>query len=173
MISIITAVDNNFLIGSGNKLPWPNLPADMNFFSEKTKGKTVIMGSNTYWSLPNRFRPLPSRDNIILSRRGNKILKPFGHVWIGKCLPDDIKSIIASLSDDEEHFVIGGAEIYRLFLEDGWVNQIYLTRIDGNFQGDVHFPKEHLECARMTMISHQRADNENPYNLHFFRYDVR
>jgi dihydrofolate reductase len=173
MISIIAAVDKNFLIGNGDKLPWPNLPADMDFFKKMTKGKTVIMGSTTYWSLPEKFRPLSERENIVFSRKGNKIFTPSNGIWECNNLSSKIEDIIFSFSKDKEYLVIGGAEIYRLFLRNDWVDKVYLTRIDGEFEGDIYFPQEYLENASLTTISWQRADEKNNHGLHFVKYFIR
>ena len=108
MISIIVAVDKNFLMGKGQKLPW-YLPADFTYFKKITSGKTVVMGSKTFFSLPEKNRPLPNRKNIVLSR--NKDLKIKSVEIINNI--EDLNEI--SLST--EIFVIGGAEIYKLVLK--------------------------------------------------------
>ena len=118
MITIIAAMDKKGLIGAGDKLPW-HLPSDLRFFRDTTLGQTVVMGSKTYASLG---RPLPNRKNIVLSRSGEYTVK-------------DVIAMAAS----ENVFIIGGAEIYKIFIP--FADQMIITHIDAEFNGDVYFPK--------------------------------
>lgn len=117
MITIIAAMDKKGLIGAGDRLPW-HLPSDLRFFRDTTLGQTVVMGSKTYASLG---RPLPNRKNIVLSRSGEYTVK-------------DVIAMAAS----ENVFIIGGAEIYKIFIP--FADQIIITHINAEFQGDVYFP---------------------------------
>ena len=132
-ISIIVAVDENFLIGSNNNLPW-HLPADMKFFKEKTTGHCVITGRKNYESIPEKFRPLPNRTNIVITRQKSYIAE-------GAIVVTSIEDAIegAKQTNDEEIFIIGGGEIFKLALH--LVNKIYLTVIHDKFDGDVYFPE--------------------------------
>jgi dihydrofolate reductase len=111
-------MDKKGLIGAGDKLPW-HLPSDLRFFRDTTLGQTVVMGSKTYASLG---RPLPNRKNIVLSRSGEYTVK-------------DVIAMAAS----ENVFIIGGAEIYKIFIP--FADQMIITHIDAEFNGDVYFPK--------------------------------
>ncbi len=124
-LSLITAFDKNQLIGNGNALPW-NIPEDLAYFKKLTSGNTIVMGRKTYESIG---RPLPNRRNIILSR--NISSSPDVEVF------NDYQQIL-QLSVNEPIFVIGGSEIYRLFLP--FANALYITYIDDEFQGDTYFP---------------------------------
>lgn len=131
-LSIIVATSRNGVIGVDNKLPW-HLPNDLKYFKEKTVGKKVIMGRKTFESIG---RPLPNRENIILTRN---VELEMDNVSVYH----DINELLTTLSENEEHIVIGGGEIYELFLP--YVNKVYLTYIDAQVEGDTTFfvPKEY------------------------------
>lgn len=116
-ITIVAAMDRNGLIGKNGKLPW-NVPSDLKIFRQLTTGQTVVMGRKTFESIG---KELPNRKNIILSRLGD----------IG--IPQIVK-----LSLTEEVFIIGGAEIYKIFLPIA--DKLILTIIDYEFEGDTYFP---------------------------------
>lgn len=134
--SIITAKDSYNGIGINNELPW-HIPDDLKWFRKQTKGKTVIMGSNTYFSLPEKFRPLPHRENLVLTTNINKketIEKEGGKVF------SSIEDIISYCNDNTmEYMVIGGSNIYKQFIDI--VDRIYLTKIDEEFECDTFFPE--------------------------------
>lgn len=131
-LSIIVATSKNGVIGVDNKLPW-HLPKDLKYFKEKTVGKKVIMGRKTFESIG---RPLPNRENIILTRNVELAIDNVS-------VYHDINELLTTLSENEEHVVIGGGEIYELFLP--YVNKVYLTYIDSQVEGDTTFlvPKEY------------------------------
>ncbi|MDX1412818.1 MAG: dihydrofolate reductase [Candidatus Promineifilaceae bacterium] len=132
IFSIIVAMDKNGLIGANNRVPW-RLPDDMKYFRQKTMGKPVIMGRKTYESIPDRFRPLKGRKNIILTHQAN-------YRAPGCIVTHSVLEAIKAAAGAEEVMIIGGAEIYRQFLPRA--DRIYLTKIDGEFEGDVSFPQE-------------------------------
>lgn len=130
MISIIVAMSKNRVIGHDGKLPW-HLPSDLHHFKQLTMGHKVIMGRKTYESLPSKFRPLPGRENIVLSRRE-------------KLLDGKIRTF-ASLEyaldysrDDSEVFVIGGQSVFEQTLP--YVTRLYLTTVMIECEGDAYFP---------------------------------
>ncbi len=133
-ISMIAAIGKNRELGAGNTLLW-NIPEDMQFFREKTKGKPVIMGSKTFESIG---RPLPGRLNIVLSREP----KQYEGATVVSTLHDAY--VCAEQSGADEVFNIGGATVYALGLKD--VDTLYLTHIDASFpEADAFFPSyEHL-----------------------------
>lgn len=161
-LSIIVATDENFLIGSNNTLPW-HLPADMKFFKEKTTGHCVITGRKNYESIPNKFRPLPNRTNIIVSRQLN--YKAEGALVVST--PEEAL-LKANEKNDNEVFIIGGGEIFRLFLP--MVNKIYLTMVHHKFTGDVFFPKinfsDWLLLKKETFIPDEK--NKFPFSINEF-----
>jgi len=129
-LSIVAAVSNNGVIGQQGKLPW-HLPGDLARFKELTLKHKVIMGRKTYESLPDKFRPLPGRMNMVISR--NKSLSFPGALKFG-----DFEQAIAHVRDNEEAFVIGGEEVFKLALPKAKL--VYLTRVQVECSGDAHFP---------------------------------
>ncbi len=155
MISLIAAVDKNFLIGNKNTLPWGRISADMLYFKEKTLGKTVVMGQRTYESLG---KPLPNRKNIILSIDNN--LQIPGCEIIHS--PEDV---LKASSPNEELMIIGGAMTYKTFLP--YADRLYLTFIDGVFSGDTYFPLTDLSGWKKISETIKEADEKNSHQLTF------
>jgi len=139
MATIIVACDENNLIGDGNKLPW-NIPEDLKHFKETTTGHIIIMGKNTWKSLPRK--PLPNRINCIISR--NKTYDTISmhdldiewYISIEEAIRNTVK-----FYKGKKHFIIGGEQIYKLAMNDDCVDEIIMTRIKGKFNGDKFFPK--------------------------------
>jgi dihydrofolate reductase len=131
MISLIAAVAQNRAIGKNNQLLW-HLPEDMRYFREITRGKTVIMGRKTWESLPEKFRPLPGRHNIVVTHDRHYVAK-------GATLAHSLPEAIAAAGADDETFVIGGAELYRQALP--LAQRLYLTEVAQRYDGDVFFPE--------------------------------
>ena len=131
MISLIAAVAQNRAIGQNNQLLW-HLPEDMRHFRETTRGKTVLMGRKTWDSLPAAFRPLPGRRNIVLTRDPD-------YVAPGAEVCHSLEEALGLAGDNDEVFVIGGAEIYRQALP--LAQRLYLTEVSETRQGDVFFPE--------------------------------
>ncbi len=162
-ISIIVAVGNNNVIGKNNALIW-HLPADIKFFKEKTTGHTVITGRKNYESIPEKFRPLKNRTNIIITRQ--KEYKAPGTIIV-----DSIEKAINRAKEigDDELFIIGGAEIFNQSIH--LVTKIYLTKIYYTFEGDVFFPaldsKKWVETARTKGI----RDDTNKYDYDFITFE--
>lgn len=129
MIVLIAAVAKNGVIGRNNALPW-RLPEDMAHFKALTSGHAVIMGRKTWESLPAKFRPLPNRRNIVVTR--NKAYSAPGAMVV-TALEDVIK-----LGAGETAYIIGGAELYANALPHA--QRLELTEIDATFEGDAFFP---------------------------------
>jgi dihydrofolate reductase len=134
ILSQVAAMARNRVIGKNNKLPW-NLPEDMKFFREKTKGHILILGRKTFDSLG---KPLPGRMHIVISRQALTSENPLV-IYVTNLQQgfEEIKRISASWPD--EVMIIGGSEIYRQTLP--LIDRIYLTVIDQDFDGDAHFPE--------------------------------
>ena len=128
-LTLIAAVARNGVIGIDNRLPW-SLPADLKHFKALTMGHSVIMGRKTWESLPPRFRPLPGRHNIVVTRDA-------GYRAEGATVAASLPAAVAQVQGDEA-FVIGGAELYAAALP--LANRLQLTEIDSTFDGDTHFP---------------------------------
>lgn len=163
MISIISAIGNNNEIGKGNTLLW-NLPVDMKHFRETTSSHTVIMGQKTFESIG---RPLPNRKNIVLTL--DKNYKHEG-VEIYNSIESLEESLKTSLGFNEEVFVIGGGQIYRIFLEKA--DRLYITHVDASFpDADAFFPE--INESKWKIISENRTtkDDKNIYDCNFSIYE--
>jgi len=139
VFAIVVAVDEERGIGKSGGLPW-RIPADMAFFRALTQGSeagaanAVIMGRATWDSIPERFRPLPGRHNIVLSRRGLDAV-PAGATVVGS-----LAEALAEAAGSPRIFVIGGAQIYREALAHPECETLYLTRVNGTHGCDTFFP---------------------------------
>ncbi|MFY0601837.1 MAG: dihydrofolate reductase [Cyclobacteriaceae bacterium] len=157
-ISMIAAMSRNRVIGRNNDLPW-HLPDDFNFFKQTTDGHVVIMGRKNFESLPPRFKPLPNRTNLIITR--SKEYKADGTVVLNS-LESAIKE--ASRNNPDEIFIIGGGEIYKLGLNLS--NRIYLTEIDAEIDGDTYFPEfDKTEWKEVSRVHHPTDER------HLFAFD--
>ena len=162
-ISIIVAISKNGVIGRNNKLAW-NLPDDMFYFSKMTIGHSVIMGRKNWDSIPNKWRPLPNRKNIIISRNINQNIK---NVDITNSIEKAIK--IGRKNEDEEIFIIGGGEIYNLGLK--YADKLYITEIKKIINGDTYFPKWNKnEWKEISRITHP-SDIKHKYEFDYVIYD--
>lgn len=153
-ISLIAAVGKNGVIGKNNSLPW-NLPADMKHFRELTLGKVVIMGRKTFESIGN---PLPKRINIVLTKKKDYNAE-------GCNVFNSVNEALAEAKSHGEIMIIGGAEIYTLFLP--LVNKMYLTLIDAEIDGDSYFPKYNKNEWKEVYRKENKADEMNQYNYTF------
>ncbi len=154
IISIITAMDRNRLIGNKNQLPW-HLPADFAHFKSVTMGKPIIMGRKTYESIG---KPLPGRTNIVLSRNPDFQIE-------GVVCVNSIEDAVAAVPDADEIMIIGGSTIYEMLLPH--VDRLYITYVDAEFEGDAWFPeidsKQWLEKDCVV----RPADDKNHYDCRY------
>lgn len=164
-ISLIAAVAKNYVIGKDNDLPW-HLPDDMKYFMNTTKGHHCIMGRKNYDSLPEKFRPLPNRTNIVVTRQA--VLKAPGCIVV-HTIDDAIA--IAQQHGETETFVIGGAEIYRAALS--MANILYITEIDAAVDGDTYFPEFNKDEWKEVSREHHVADARHAYAFDFVRFEKR
>jgi dihydrofolate reductase len=148
IIAYVVAMDDNRLIGRDNDLPW-RLPDDMRWFREKTMGKPCIMGRKTYDSLPDRFRPLPGRLNIVVTRNRD-------YEAPGAVISHSVDAALDAAGDEEEVIIVGGAFLFRELMPV--VNRLYLTQVHGTAEGDVYFPDFDLQEWRETFREHHPAD---------------
>lgn len=170
-LSIIVAMDDKQLIGKNNALPW-YLPADLGYFKKTTIGKAVLMGRKTYDSIG---KPLPERTNIILTRKK--------HAKIPNCkIAKSIEDALYNYKQEEEVFIIGGMSIYEQFMNPKITNQddlfpseeiipivdrLYITQIEGEFEGDAYFPKFDRNKFIETFRESHAPDENNHYAYHF------
>ncbi len=139
MISIIVAVDKNFLIGKGEELPW-HFKEDLEYFKERTMGKFVIFGSKTYQSIKS---PLLGRKIVVLSREA------LNGVVVASSIDEAL-----SLTEGEV-MIAGGRSIYEQFLKIA--DRIYLTKIDDYFEGDVYFPE--INNKEWEIVEERKGEN--------------
>lgn len=152
---LIVAVGNNNEIGHRGKLLW-SIPEDMEFFQSVTIGNTVVMGRKTWESLPKKYRPLPYRENIVVSR--DKNYKAEGAVVIQDL--NEIPNHFNILSD-KKCIIIGGAGIYREALERDLISRMYITRVDGEFIADTYFPQfETNEWKKSLVFNRIKTENK-------------
>jgi dihydrofolate reductase len=129
-LNLIVAMTKERIIGKDGVLPW-HLKDDMKVFKEKTTNKTVIMGKNTWFSLPEKFRPLPNRNNIILSTT----MKETNDAIICKSIEDALEKA-RDLGTDV--FCIGGARLYESMLPQ--IDVLHISWVKKNYEGDTYFP---------------------------------
>jgi len=152
MISMICAIGKNREIGFKNKLLW-NLPGDMEHFKKITLGHTVIMGQTTFESIG---KALPGRKNIVLSLDVNYQAKDCE-------VSDNLKSIAQKYKDtDEEIFIIGGASIYKQFIQ--YADKLYLTLADDSPTADTFFP-DYSEFKNVVSESESFQENGIKYKF--------
>lgn len=152
MISIIVAIAQNGVIGNRNALLW-HISEDMRFFRRTTLGHPVIMGRKTFESLG--CRPLPKRDNIILTR-GDAAYEGVGTAH-------SLEEAFAAADSSEEIFVIGGAQIYAEAMP--YADRLYITRIEHDFQGDTRFPE--FDKSQWRLVSSERHDRGETFEYPF------
>ncbi len=159
---MIAAMGQNRVIGKDNDIPW-HLPDDFQYFKNTTKGHYVLMGRKNFESLPPRFKPLPDRPNVVITR--NKQYQAEGAVVVNS-LEQAIEK--AKMKDETEAFIIGGGEIYQLGLD--LADTIYLTEINGSFEGDTHFPEFDKTIWQETSRQHHPADDRHQFSFDFVVY---
>jgi dihydrofolate reductase len=156
MISIISAVAENRVIGNKNQIPW-HMPADFKYFKEKTMGKTIVMGLNTFNSIGGK--PLPGRKHIILNNDPNYIPPK-------DCVAaHSIEEVLEIGKSVGELMICGGASVYKQFLP--LAQRLYLTYIHQNFQGDTYFPEVNLKEWKEVKRIDNKADEKNKYDYSF------
>ncbi len=141
-LELVVAADEQNGIGVDGDLPW-HLPGDMKYFKELTIGdgkNAVIMGRKTWQSIPERFRPLPQRWNLVLSRGELQLPDGVDLAHSLEAALEEIQRQIRDGRDIERVFVIGGGQIYAAALESGLCNRVYLTRVATTLNCDAFLP---------------------------------
>ena len=153
IISAVVAIAENHAIGKNNQLLW-YLPNDLKHFKQITSGHTVIMGRKTYESVG---KPLPNRRNIVITRQNLEIP--------GCEVVNTVEAALELCAGEQEVFIIGGAEIYKLALP--LTNRIYLTIVHRSFEADAFFPPISLSEWQETAREDFEADEKNniPYSF--------
>lgn len=150
--SIIVAMSENYVIGLNNSLPW-HLSDDLKRFKEITTGHQIVMGRKTYESIG---RPLPNRDNFVLTRNAK--------------LQIDGINVIKSLNDipssDKKTFIIGGGEIYAQLINS--CDELLVTKIHCEIDGDAYFPI--IDLSVWSLINQSEKFTENDFEYSYLTY---
>lgn len=154
-LSIIVAVAKNGVIGLNNTLPW-HLPEDLKRFRALTTGHHIIMGRKTYESLG---RLLPGRTTVIVTRNQDYQLE-------GALVAHSLEAAIALCKNDNEAFLIGGAELYQAGVK--LANKLYLTEIDLDIAGDAFFPE--FDLSEWQEISREAHTSEQDLPYRYITY---
>lgn len=158
-ISVIVAVAEDGAIGRDNNLIW-RLPNDLKYFKTLTLGHTIIMGSNTFRSLPSGA--LPGRENVVLSRSVTEIP--------GATVYKSIEEAVDALKEQDEVFVIGGAQIYKQVMP--YADKLYVTEVAASFpDADVFFPKIDKTIWQEVSRQDNPIDEKHKYAYSFVVYE--
>ncbi|AKP47495.1 dihydrofolate reductase [Bacillus smithii] len=157
MISLIVAMDENGVIGNENRLPW-RLPEDLKFFKRTTMGHVIVMGRKTFESIG---KPLPGRKNVVLTK--NRSFRADNCTIVHS--PEEV---LAMNDQYGEIFIIGGAEIFRIFLPHA--KRMYITKIHHHIAGDTYFPEVNWSEWRIEEKKKGIKDEQNPYDYEFLLF---
>lgn len=159
MLSIIVAKSKNNVIGKDNKLIW-NIPDDLKRFKKLTTNHTIIMGRKTFESLG---RVLPNRKHIVLTNdKRYTVDNPNVQII------HDVEELSKYEEDNQEHFVIGGAMIYKLLLPK--CNRLYITEIDEEFEGDTFFPE--IKQDEWKIVKKETGpQDDNTFKYYYIDYE--
>ena len=159
-VSLIVALSTNRVIGRDGGLPW-YLPADLRHFKRTTMGHHLIIGRRTWEEVG---KPLPGRDMVVVTRSRN--FAPEG--------VQDVRSVEQALeiaATDDEPFIGGGAQIYRIALARDLVDRLYLTRIHTEIEGDTRFPEIDFDTWELVSEDHHEADEKNEFAYSFLVFE--
>jgi dihydrofolate reductase len=164
IVSLIVAVAENNVIGKDNTLIW-HLPKDMQFFKLTTLNHHIITGRKNYISIPEKFRPLANRTNIVLTRQNDFTEE-------GCVILNSLEAAIefAKNNNENEVFIIGGGQIYKEALDKDLVDKMYITHVHHTFEGDTFFPE--IDSSKWKKISeeHHIKDEKHAYDFSFCIY---
>ncbi|NQW65751.1 MAG: dihydrofolate reductase [Burkholderiales bacterium] len=146
-LHLIYARARNNVIGKNGDLPW-HLPEDLAHFKRTTLGQAVVMGRITWESIPEKFRPLPGRKNVVVSRQA-------GYPALGATVVTSFQAALAMFPPDEVVWLIGGAQLYAQALP--MASQVVVTEIDDDFEGDAFAPTLGAEWVETQRSQHMSA----------------
>ncbi|CEN55621.1 dihydrofolate reductase [Candidatus Methylopumilus turicensis] len=154
-LSLIVAIAKNRVIGVNNTLPW-HLPEDLKRFRALTTGHHIIMGRKTFDSLG---RLLPGRTTVIVTRNPD-------YKMAGAIVVHSLEAAITACGDDNEAFLIGGAELYKDGLK--LAKKLYITEIDAEYEGDAFFPE--FDVAEWQVVERESHQAENGLGFSYLTY---
>ncbi len=148
-------MDNERGIGKNNDLMW-HLPADMKFFKETTVGHIVVMGRKNFESIPERFRPLVDRENVVLTRNTD-FTAPDCVVF------HSLEACLKAYENESDRivFIIGGGQIYEQALQFDCVDELYITHVDHVYGADTFFPEIDENSWDSSVVFSHEADEKN------------
>ncbi len=156
-ISIIVAIASNYAIGKDNDLLW-HISDDLKRFKRITSGHPVVMGKNTFFSLP--FRPLPKRRNIVLTDIAGEQID-------GCEMAYSIEDSIELMDANQENFIMGGGSIYKQFMP--LAQKLYITRVHQDFDADIFFPEIDESIWKLTEKIDMEPEKEGSFS---FTYEI-
>jgi len=168
-VSLLVAMAENRVIGRDGDLPW-HLPADLKRFKRLTTGHAIVMGRRTWESIG---RPLPKRRSIVVSRRPDSVAPPPSPKGDGAVegveVVSSLEEALALAEDDDEVFVIGGAELFAAALDRA--DRLYVTRLHAEVEGDVRMPS--FEDGSWELVAEEThdADERHAYSFTFETYE--
>jgi dihydrofolate reductase len=150
-LHLIYARARNNVIGRQGDLPW-HLPEDLAHFKRTTLGQPVVMGRVTWESIPEKFRPLPGRSNVVVSRQSN-------YPATGATVVNSLQAALALFAPDQVVWLIGGAQLYAQGLP--LASQVVVTEIDADFEGDAQAPLLSADWQEQSRSTHTSAQGLN------------
>lgn len=165
-VSLIVAMDRQRGIGKNNDLMW-HLPADMKFFKETSTGHIVVMGRKNYESIPERFRPLPNRENAVLSRDEN-------YKAPGCSVFSSLEACLDHYKNETERtvYIIGGGQIYREAIELNVLTEMFITEVGHTYDADTFFPEMDLSGWTSEVVLEHAADDKHAVGFKILRYEI-
>ena len=160
-LTSIVAIADNGVIGNNNDLVW-HLPADLKHFKRLTKNHHIIMGRKTWESIG--AKPLPKRTHIVISRNTNYIAN-------GALVVASVEDAIKAIKDDDQPFIVGGAQIYKAAMP--FINRLEITHVHAHLEGDTHFPEWEKENWNLVSENLYRKDENHVFDFTFTRYDKK
>ena len=161
VISIAAVAENNG-IGKNNRLLW-RLPEDMRFFRETTLGHPVITGRKNYESIPEKFRPLPGRKNLIITRQTN-YNAPGAEVF------GSLNEALDALHDEPVVFIIGGGQVYQSAHENNLLDELLITHVKTTLDADVFYPEIEEDLWKGEVVLEQEQDEKHRYAFEIVKY---
>jgi dihydrofolate reductase len=160
VVSLIVAVSANGVIGRDGGLPW-YLPADLKHFKRTTMGHHLIVGRRTWEEVG---KPLPGRTMVVVTR--SRRFAPDGAQ-----VAHSVEQALELAAEDDEPFIGGGSQIYRIALARDLVDRVHLTRIHAEVEGDTFLPDIDFGGWELVSEEHHEADDKNEFDYSFLVYE--
>lgn len=157
-LNLIVAMTNNRVIGLDNTLPW-RIPEEMKNFKELTTGNVVIMGRKTYESIPEKYRPLPNRDNVVISSQMSTNSSNYNGIVVASTLQEAVEK---AKTFNKEMFIMGGAQLYKTALP--LVDKMYISIVKEDYKGNVYFPEINISEWNV-----QKLKSSNDFDLWLYK----